>query len=77
MVQFSNVEISIEEEKLEKIQKIIKELYDSDSISSDQLNDFIDFTFFIVIDEYDKDFHSLKKFYKNNLNKYLVNRNIN
>lgn len=77
MTQFSNIEISIEKEKLEKIKKIIKELHDSDSISSEHLDDFIDFTFFIVIDEYDKDFHSLEKFYKNNMNKYLVSRNTN
>ncbi|HKO63824.1 MAG TPA: hypothetical protein VJU13_01360 [Candidatus Nitrosocosmicus sp.] len=50
---------------------IINELFESGSINSNEIEEFIRFTLFIVLDEYERDIPSLKKFYSMNLAKYL------
>ena len=74
MIQSVSIRISIEEEKLIKLKKIIKDLFESHSINSDEIEEFIKFTLFIVFDEYERDSHSLKKFYSINLFNYLENK---
>ena len=74
MTQPESITISIEEEKLIKLENIIKDLFESNSIDSDEIEEFIKFTLFIVFDEYERDVPSLKKFYSMNLAKYLENK---
>jgi len=71
MRQRANISISIEEEKVTKLKTIINDLFESGSINSNEMEDFIKFTLFIVFDEYEKNISSLKKFYSMNLTKYL------
>ncbi|TVP41669.1 hypothetical protein [Candidatus Nitrosocosmicus arcticus] len=71
MTQSQSITIVLEEEKLIKMKNIIKDLFKSNSINSDEIEEFIKFTLFIVIDEYERDVPSLKKFYSMNLAKYL------
>jgi hypothetical protein len=74
MTKSTSIRIDIEEEKLTRLKTIIKELVESDSINSDQVEEFIKFTLFIVFDEYKRDVQSLKKFYSMNLSNYLENK---
>lgn len=71
MIQQTNISIGIEKEKVTKLKKIINDLFESGSINSNEMEDFIKFTLFIVFDEYEKNISSLKKFYSMNLTKYL------
>ena len=74
MTTYSNFSINIEEEKLTKLKTIIKDLFESGSINSNEIEEFIKFTLFIVFDEYEKNIPSLKKFYSMNLTNYLDNK---
>jgi hypothetical protein len=68
------ISISMDKDKLIKLKTIIKDLYESGSINSDEIEEFIRFTLFIVFDEYEKNIPSLKKFYSINLSKYLQDK---
>lgn len=72
MTQPPSIKISIEEEKLIKLKNIVKVLHESNAINSEDIEEFIKFTLFIVFDEYERDVASLKKFYLMNLAKYLA-----
>ena len=74
MTKYTNFSISIEKEELTKLKTIIKDLFESGSINSNEIEEFIKFTLFIVFDEYDKNIPSLKKFYSMNLTNYLDNK---
>ena len=71
MIKHTNISIGIEEEKLTKLKTIITDLFESGSINSNEIEEFIKFTLFIVFDEYERNIPSLKKFYSMNLAKYL------
>jgi len=70
MIKDTNIRIGIEEEKLTKLKTIITDLFESGSINSNEIEEFIKFTLFIVFDEYERNIPSLKKFYSMNLAKY-------
>jgi hypothetical protein len=70
----SKIEFNIEEEKKMYLQNIIKELYSEKAIISDNINDFLDFTLFIVFDEYIRNKNSLSEFYRRNLFNYLESK---
>ena len=70
MIKYTNISIGIEEEKLTKLKTIITDLFESGSINSNEIEEFIKFTLFIVFDEYERNIPSLKKFYSMNLAKY-------
>ena len=74
MTEFTGIRINIEEEKLTRLKIIIKELFKAKAINSDDVEEFIKFTLFIVFDEFERDAHSLKKFYSMNLFNYLENK---
>jgi hypothetical protein len=74
VTKYTNFSISIEEEELTKLKTIIKDLFESGSINSKEIEEFIKFTLFIVFDEYEKNTPSLKKFYSMNLTNYLDNK---
>ena len=71
MTPYENISISLEQEKTSKLRTIINELFKSGSINSNEIEEFIRFTLFIVFDEYERNIPSLKKFYSINLVKYL------
>ena len=71
MTQHTNISITLEEKKVTKLKTIINDLFESGSTNSNEMEDFIKFTLFIVFDEYEKNISSLKKFYSMNLIKYL------
>jgi hypothetical protein len=70
MIKDTNISIGIEEEKLTKLKTIITDLFESGSINSNEIEEFVKFTLFIVFDEYERNIPSLKKFYSMNLAKY-------
>jgi len=74
VTKYTNFSISIEEEELTILKTIIKDLFESGSINSNEIEEFIKFTLFIVFDEYEKNIPSLKKFYSMNLTNYLDNK---
>ena len=74
MIKDINISIGIEEEKLTNLKTIITDLFESGSINSNEIEEFIRFTLFIVFDEYEKNIPSLKKFYSMNLTNYLDNK---
>lgn len=74
MNESTSIRINIEEEKLTRLKTIIEELFNSNALSSDEVEEFIKFTLFIVFDEYKRDADSLKKFYSMNLSNYLENK---
>jgi hypothetical protein len=76
MKESTSIKINIEEEKLTRLKTIIEELFNSNAISSDDVEEFIKFTLFIVFDEYKRDADSLKKFYSVNLSNYLENKDL-
>ena len=74
MTESTSIIINIEKEKLTRLNTIIEELFNSNAIGSDEVEEFIKFTLFIVFDEYKRDADSLKKFYSMNLSNYLENK---
>jgi hypothetical protein len=76
MTKSTSIKINIEEEKLTRLKTIIEELFNSNALSSDEVEEFIKFTLFIVFDEYKRDADSLKKFYSINLSNYLENKDL-
>ena len=58
------IEFKINETQKTYLKKIIKELYESSSIDSENMEEFLKLTVFIVLYEYDKNKQSLKDFYK-------------
>jgi hypothetical protein len=76
MKESTSIKINIEEEKLTRLKTITEELFNSNALSSDEVEEFIKFTLFIVFDEYKRDADSLKKFYSINLSNYLENKDL-
>lgn len=74
MTCYSNINIRLEEEKSSQLKRIINDLFESGSINSNETEEFIRFTLFIVFDEYERNTSSLKKFYSMNLEKYQSNK---
>ena len=69
------IEFKINETQKTYLKKIIKELYESSSIDSENMEEFLKLTVFIVLYEYDKNKQSLKDFYKKNKEEYKNNKN--
>ena len=69
------IEFKINETQKTYLKKIIKELYESSSIDSENMEEFLKLTVFIVLYEYDKNKQSLKDFYKKNKEEYKDNKN--
>ena len=55
MTESTSIKINIEEEKSTRLNIIIKELFKSNAINSDDVEEFIKFTLFIVFEEYERD----------------------
>ncbi len=66
MNDVNKVELFLKDNELKNLKKIVTELYDSNSIRSDNLEDFLKFTIHIILSEWNSDNRSLYKFYKQN-----------
>ncbi|MGN6615286.1 MAG: hypothetical protein ACTHKC_09615 [Candidatus Nitrosocosmicus sp.] len=62
----TTIEFKLKENQKINLEKIIKELYNSNSIDSENIDEFLKLTIFIVLYEYDKNQKSLNEFYKKN-----------
>ncbi len=62
-----------DKEKL-KLEKIVNELYQAKSIDTENIDEFLKFTVFIVLYEYDKNKTSLNEFYRKNKEVYKQNK---
>ena len=69
------IEFKINETQKTYLKKIIKELYESSSIDSENMEEFLKLTVFIVLYEYDKNKQSLKDFFNKNKEEYKNNKN--
>ena len=69
------IEFKINETQKTYLKKIIKDLYESSSIDSENMEEFLKLTVFIVLYEYDKNKQSLKDFYNKNKEEYKNNKN--
>jgi hypothetical protein len=67
------IELYLELNEFLTLEKIIKELYTSKSIKTESIEEFLKLTIFIVFDEYKKNKHSLKEFYRQNMELYKQN----
>lgn len=66
MNDMNKVELFLKDNELKNLKKIVTELYDSNSIRSDNLEEFLKFTIHIILSEWNSDNRSLYKFYKQN-----------
>ncbi len=57
-----------------KLDKVVKELYQAKSIETENIDEFLKFTVFIVLYEYDKNKHSLNEFYRKNKEVYMQSK---
>lgn len=62
-----------DKEKL-KLDKVVKELHQAKSIETENIDEFLKFTVFIVLYEYDKNKLSLNEFYRKNKEVYKQNK---
>lgn len=70
----TTIEFNLKENQKINLEKIIKELYNSNSIDSENIDEFLKLTIFIVLYEYDKNQKSLNEFYKKNKELYKQNK---
>ncbi len=68
------IEFKLNERQKRYLEKIIKELYDSESLNSERIDEFLKLTIFIVLYEYEKNKQSLNEFYKKNKELYKQNK---
>ena len=70
----NKIELYLDEGKITKLKKIIKELYESKSIESESIEEFLKLNVFIVFYEYNTNKQSLNNFYKRNKELYKQNQ---
>lgn len=71
----TSIEFKLNENQKKYLEKIIKDLYESRSIDSENIEDFLKLTIYIVLDEYNKNKQSLNEFYNKNKESYKQNKN--
>ena len=59
-------EFFLDDNKIAKLDKIVKELYKINAIDSETIEEFLKLTIYIVLYEYDKNKQSLNEFYRQN-----------
>jgi hypothetical protein len=62
----NKIEFYLDDNKIAKLDKIVKELYKLNAIDSETIEEFLKLTIFIVLNEYDKNKQSLNEFYIQN-----------
>lgn len=62
----NKIELYLDNNNINKLDKIVKELYESNTIDSKNIDEFLKLTIFIILHEYDKNKQSLNEFYRQN-----------
>ena len=70
----NKIELCLDEIKITNLNKIVKELYKSNTIESESIEEFLKLTVFIILYEYDKNKQSLNEFYRQNMEIYKKNK---
>ena len=70
----SHIKLYLNDKERLKIDKVVKELYQAKSIETENIDEFLKFTVFIVLYEYDKNKLSLNEFYRKNKEVYKQNK---
>jgi hypothetical protein len=70
----NKIELFLDKVKITKFKKSIKELYESKSIESESIEEFLKLNVFIIFTEYDANKQSLNKFYRQNKELYRQNQ---
>ncbi len=68
MDNVNKVEFFLNDKELENLKSVVTELYKSNSVRSETLQEFLKFTVHIILNEWNSNNQSLKKFYKQNEN---------
>ena len=66
----NKIELYLDSNNINKLDKIVKELYESNTIDSKNIDEFLKLTIFIILHEYDKNKQSLNEFYRQNREVY-------
>ena len=70
----NHIKLYLNDKERLKLDKVVKELYQAKSIETENIDEFLKFTVFIVLYEYDKNKLSLKEFYRKNKEVYKQNK---
>ncbi len=70
----NKIELCLDEIEITNLNKIVKELYTSNTIESESIEEFLKLTVFIILYEYDKNKQSLNEFYRQNMEIYKKNK---
>jgi hypothetical protein len=73
----SHIKLYLNDKERLKLDKVVKELYQSESIETENIDEFLKFTVFIVLYEYDKNKLSLNEFYRKNKEVYKQSKENN
>ena len=66
----NHIKLFLNEKERTKLDKVVKELYQAKSIETENIDEFLKFTVFIVLYEYDKNKLSVNEFYRKNKEVY-------
>ena len=70
----NHIRLYLNDKERLKLDKVVKELYQAKSIETENIDEFLKFTVFIVLYEYDKNKLSLNEFYRKNKEVYKQNK---
>ena len=70
----NHIKLYLNDKERLKLDKVVEELYQAKSIESENIDEFLKFTVFIVLYEYDKNKLSLNEFYRKNKEVYKQNK---
>ncbi|HYO06554.1 MAG TPA: hypothetical protein VER14_06195 [Phototrophicaceae bacterium] len=70
----NHIKLYLNDKERLKLDKVVKELYQAKSIETENIDEFLKFTVFIVLYEYDKNKLSLNEFYRKNKEVYKQNK---
>ena len=70
----NHINLYLNDKERLKLDKVVKELYKAKSIETENIDEFLKFTVFIVLYEYDKNKLSLNEFYRKNKEVYKQNK---
>jgi hypothetical protein len=70
----NHIKLYLNDKERIKLDKVVKELYQAKSIETENIDEFLKFTVFIVLYEYDRNKLSLNEFYRKNKEVYKQNK---
>ena len=70
----NHIKLYLNDKERLKLDKVVEELYQAKSIETENIDEFLKFTVFIILYEYDKNKTSLNEFYRKNKEVYKQNK---